>query len=126
MSTHQNKVKHSRTDSISSLPSQVFDNFTTQRKNALKLFDDANISLSHIRICLVASAGFFTDGYSLHAISFVLSMLVYVYGGDTITESASFVIKSSIRFGSILGHLLFGYMSDKYGRKKVIFLLFEF
>ena len=117
MSTRQSKVKHSRTNSISS---QVSDDFLAQRKTTLKLFDDADISPSHIRICLVASVGFFTDGYSLHAISFVLLMLGYVYGDEALTASARFMMKTSIRFGSILGHILFGYMADKYGRKKVI------
>ena len=102
----------------SSSPPQVSDELIARRKEVFKLFDDANVSLSHIRICLVASAGFFTDGYSLHAISFVLLMVGYVYGDDTPTTR--FMLKSSIRFGSILGHILFGYMADKYGRKKVI------
>jgi len=108
------KNNPSETNSISS------NDFLAQRKKKLTEFDNAKFSSLHIRACLVASAGFFTDGYSLHAISFVLLMLDYVYGDDNLTASARFMLKSSIRVGAVVGHLLFGYYADKYGRKKVI------
>jgi len=100
----------------SSSPPQVSNELVTRRKEVFKLFDDANISPSHIRVCLVASAGFFTDGYSLYTLHFVLPMLTRIYGID---DKSGFVMMYSTWFGSLLGHLLFGYMTDKYGRKKV-------
>ena len=104
---------------ISLSSSQISNDLITRRQQALNILDEAKLSLFHIRICLVASVGFFTDGYSLHALSFMFLMFGPVYGADTLADSARFMMKTSIRFGSILGHLLFGYMADKYGRKKV-------
>jgi len=90
--------------------------FTTQRKEVLEKLDSAPISSWHIRVCLVASAGLFADGYSLYAVLFILPMLAYVYPA---TESFGVMLKTCTWFGSLFGHLLFGYMTDRYGRRKV-------
>ena len=103
----------------SSSPPQVSDELIARRREVFKLFDDADVSLSHIRICLVASAGFFTDGYNLYVINIVLSMIATIYNPNESSDVFYIVIICSNHFGALLGHLLFGYMADKYGRKKV-------
>jgi len=88
------------------------------REEAFGRFDEAAFSMMHIRICLVAGAGFFMDGYTLHAVFFVFQMLKGAYPDSNI-ENFHVLIKTSTWIGSLFGHLLFGYIADKYGRKKV-------
>ena len=88
------------------------------REEAFGRFDKAAFSTSHIRICLVAGAGFFTDGYTLYAVLFVFQMLEGAYPNSNI-DKFRVLIKTSTWIGCLFGHLLFGYMTDKYGRKKV-------
>ena len=95
------------------------DDFTAKRKKALEKLDNEDFSSLHIRICLVAGGGFLTDGYTLYAVLFVFPMLAYAYADDTSIEHFRTMIKTSTWFGSLLGHLLFGYMTDIYGRRKV-------
>jgi len=94
------------------------DELLARRKEVFGLFDNAAFSTSHIRICVVASAGFFTDGYTLYAVLFVFPMLILAYP-DSDIEKFRILIKTSTWIGCLFGHLLFGYMTDKYGRKKV-------
>src|SRR6185295_12891159 len=94
------------------------DKLLARRKVVFGLFDNAAFSPSHIRICLVAGAGFFTDGYTLYAVLFVFQMLEGAYPDSNI-ENFRVLIKTSTWIGCLFGHLLFGYMTDKYGRKKV-------
>ena len=100
----------------SSPPAQ--NGLLARRKEVFELFDNAPFSTSHIRICVVAGAGFFTDGYSLYAVLFVFPMLMLAYPDSNIYKFRV-LIKTSTWIGCLFGHLLFGYMTDKYGRKKV-------
>ena len=97
------------------------DELLARRKVVFGQFDAAAFSLWHIRICLVAGAGFFMDGYTLHAVFFVFQMLKGAYPDSNI-ENFHVLIKTSPWIGSLFGHLLFGYITDKYGRKKVILM----
>src|SRR5437763_1131251 len=100
----------------SSPPSPPAQNgLLARRKEVFGLFDNAPFSTSHIRICVVAGTGFFTDGYSLYAVLFVFPMLMLAYPDSNIYKFRV-LIKTSTWIGSLFGHLLFGYLTDNYGR----------
>src|SRR4051794_26107900 len=50
-----------------------------KRRVALAEIDNAPFGWFHVRTCLVAGIGFFTDAYDLFAINIVSSMLAYTY-----------------------------------------------
>ncbi|KAF9206816.1 Inorganic phosphate transporter pho84, partial [Haplosporangium sp. Z 27] len=50
-----------------------------RRREALSKIDNAEFGWFHIRACLVAGVGFFTDAYDLFAINLVTPMLAMIY-----------------------------------------------
>jgi PHS family inorganic phosphate transporter-like MFS transporter len=46
-------------------------------------------------------------------------MLAYIYWGDADTGSYELIINVLTLAGSVIGQLLFGFLADKFGRKKL-------
>lgn len=60
----------------------------------------------HVRTCLVAGVGFFTDAYDIFAISIAASMLGYVYGpGGALTPNQDLGVKVATPIGTLVGQL---------------------
>ena len=76
---------------------------------------------SDVRACLVTGAGFFMAAYDLFAMNLVSLMLAYVYRSKQkeLTENEELGLKVSAQIGAIIGQVLFGYLADRYGRKRV-------
>ncbi|RUS18159.1 major facilitator superfamily domain-containing protein [Endogone sp. FLAS-F59071] len=75
-----------------------------------------------VRTLITSSAGFFTDAYDIFIINLVTPMLGYIYfaqNGNNIPPGVEGVVKGMTSFGTLVGQLLFGYMGDALGRKKV-------
>ena len=53
--------------------------------------------LFHLRVCMVAGVGFFTDAYDIFAITIAATMLGYCYGPSTCTRRRSFCCCSTHR-----------------------------
>ncbi|KAH9041724.1 phosphate transporter [Lactarius pseudohatsudake] len=70
----------------------------------------------HVKVCLVAGTGFFTDAYDIFAINLASVMLGYVYGH---TGTTQFGIKVAAPIGNLFGQLLFGWLADILGRKRM-------
>ncbi|KAG6835829.1 hypothetical protein H0H93_014275 [Arthromyces matolae] len=51
-----------------------------KRRAALQEIEDAPFSWFHVKVCLVAGVGCFTDAYDIFAINIVSVMLGYIYG----------------------------------------------
>ncbi|KAF5324099.1 hypothetical protein D9619_011200 [Psilocybe cf. subviscida] len=87
-----------------------------RRRSALAEIDNAPFS-----VCLVAGVGFFTDAYDIFAISIASIMLGYVYGGDTLVlnKQQDLGVKIATPVGTVVGQLLFGWLADVVGRKKM-------
>jgi len=84
------------------------------------LLDNARFGWSHIRACVVSGIGFFTDAYDIFAINLVSTMIGYVYWPDNKTPSnVDTAIKISLSAGTVVGQLLFGYLADRVGRKRM-------
>lgn len=100
--------------------------------NPFKSLDSLKLSFNHIKIWYTAGMGFFTDAYDLLIISYILATIIDAnkYAGivipgftDYLTGSSSAfwtgLLASSAIWTAILGQLVFGYLGDRWGRKKV-------
>ncbi|KAH9998820.1 major facilitator superfamily domain-containing protein, partial [Russula compacta] len=69
---------------------------------------------------LVAGVGFFTDAYDIFAINIGAQMLGYVYGkGHALNTNQDLGVKVATPIGSLIGQLLFGWLADVVGRKRM-------
>ncbi|KAF8855646.1 MFS general substrate transporter [Acephala macrosclerotiorum] len=67
----------------------------------------------------VAALGFLTDSYALFATNIVLPSLAYIYWPLEFSGTNEFAINFVTILGSLLGQLLFGFLADKLGRRKL-------
>ncbi|KAF7369694.1 Phosphate transporter [Mycena venus] len=93
-----------------------------RRRTALSELDNAKTSWFHIKVCLVAGVGFFTDAYDLFAINIGAQMLGYVYGHGApgkLGVNQDLGVKVAAPVGTLCGQLLFGWLADIVGRKRI-------
>ncbi|KAG6856224.1 hypothetical protein H0H87_006375 [Tephrocybe sp. NHM501043] len=121
ISTENNNLKEKQNVTA---PVTPIDN---RRRAALQEIDDAPFSLFHVKVCLVAGVGFFTDAYDIFAINIASTMLGYVYGsgyplntiGQKLNPAQDLGVKVATPVGTLIGQLLFGWLADVVGRKKM-------
>lgn len=112
--------KSSRPESVPEANSNDVYNIDQHRRDALAEIDNAKFSWFHVKVCLVAGVGFFTDAYDLFAINIASIMLGYVYGsGGKLSTSQDLGIKVAAPVGTFIGQLLFGWLADRVGRKRM-------
>ncbi|KAJ5724704.1 hypothetical protein N7493_006432 [Penicillium malachiteum] len=70
-------------------------------------------------VVLVAGLGFFLDGYTLFATNMALPMISYVYWKEDTSSIRLTCINMATLAGTLLGMVLFGFLADKNGRKKM-------
>lgn len=91
-----------------------------RRRAALTEIDEAKFSWFHAKACIVAGVGFFTDAYDIFSISIAATMIGYVYhAGGKNTANQDLGIKVAHSIGTFFGQLLFGFLADHVGRKKM-------
>ncbi|KAG0172360.1 hypothetical protein DFQ28_003871 [Apophysomyces sp. BC1034] len=93
-----------------------------RRRAVLEQIDSADFGWFHVRACIVSGIGFFTDAYDLFAINLVTTMLGFVYWSDQGNQTPYAVettIKVSCSIGTMVGQLLFGWLADRLGRKRM-------
>ncbi|TFK40044.1 phosphate transporter [Crucibulum laeve] len=91
-----------------------------RRRAALAEVDNAKFSWFHAKVCLVAGVGFFTDAYDIFAINIASVMLGYVYGaGGKLNKNQDLGVKVATPVGTLVGQLLFGWLADIVGRKRM-------
>ncbi|KAI0206529.1 major facilitator superfamily domain-containing protein [Astrocystis sublimbata] len=104
-----------------------------RRRLALSEIDKIPFGLYHVRAVLVAGIGFFLDSYDIFAINLVITLLGVVfwqgapsdathgYGGNygILPTSVSQALKASTSAGIVIGQVVFGWLADKYGRRKM-------
>lgn len=93
---------------------------TNLRRVALSEIDDVPVGWSHIRAVVVAGTGFFTDAYDLFSANFITTMIgLAFYDTHVIPSQADTAIKLSTTAGAVIGQVFFGWLADKYGRKRM-------
>ncbi|CAG8793580.1 31623_t:CDS:2 [Gigaspora margarita] len=90
------------------------------RQRSLNKIDNANFGWFHIRTCVVAGIGFFTDAYDLFVINFVTVMLNHTDENKNYDRAnIDMGLKMSAACGTLIGQLAFGWAADRFGRKKI-------
>lgn len=86
-----------------------------RRRLALEEIDKAPFGWYHVRACVVAGVGFFTDAYDIFAIGLVTPLLGIVFWqgnpGKTqglIPSSSDTAIKVATSGGTVIGQVVFG------------------
>ncbi|KAH9945214.1 phosphate transporter [Epithele typhae] len=91
-----------------------------KRRAALAEIDSAKFSWFHVKVVMVAGVGFFTDAYDIFAINIASTMLGYVYGaGGKLNTNQDLGVKVATPVGTLVGQLLFGWLADVVGRKRM-------
>ncbi|KAK2983647.1 hypothetical protein RJ640_023181 [Escallonia rubra] len=98
----------------------------TNNLAVLNALDTARTQWYHVTAIVIAGMGFFTDAYDLFCISTVSKLLGRLYYYDPSTGKPgklphpvnNFVIGVAL-VGTLTGQLVFGWLGDKLGRKKV-------
>jgi PHS family inorganic phosphate transporter-like MFS transporter len=106
---------------------QQIQDLDEKRRAALAEIDNAEFGWFHIRACLVAGVGFFTDSYDIFAINLVSAMLAWVYyrpsgvikSPPSTPNNIDLALKASAPVGTFIGQLLFGWLADRLGRKRM-------
>ncbi|TFK88823.1 phosphate transporter [Polyporus arcularius HHB13444] len=92
----------------------------SRRRAALAEIDQADFSWFHVKVCMVAGVGFFTDAYDIFGIGIAATMLGYCYGPNgVLTNAQDLGIKVATPVGTLIGQLLFGWLGDVFGRKRM-------
>jgi len=114
------KLSHSSSIEGKTPVQATYVDLDEQRRAALAEIDNAAFGWFHIRVCLVAGVGFFTDAYDIFAINIASTMLGYVYGkGGKLSTHQDLGVKVATPVGTLVGQLLFGWLADVVGRKRM-------
>ncbi|KAF8412148.1 hypothetical protein HHK36_000104 [Tetracentron sinense] len=92
----------------------------------LNALDTARTQLYHVTAIVIAGMGFFTDAYDLFCITTVSKLLgrLYFYEPSTgkpgkLPHGVNNIVVGVALIGTLMGQLVFGWLGDKLGRKKV-------
>uniref|UniRef100_A0A0C9S7K2 TSA: Wollemia nobilis Ref_Wollemi_Transcript_13345_1954 transcribed RNA sequence n=1 Tax=Wollemia nobilis TaxID=56998 RepID=A0A0C9S7K2_9CONI len=86
----------------------------------LSALDGARTQCYHFRAIVIAGMGFFTDAYDLFCIPPVSKLLGRLYyDGRQLPPSENTAVNGIALCGTFAGHLFFGWLGDRIGRKRV-------
>lgn len=109
-------------------------NTSKEGNGLLNSLDNSGLKKGHVKTMFVAGMGFFTDAYLLFVLAVAMPILASSYGfnigaikGTTLifgfaTSTENVIlggISSAVLFGAFVGAMVFGHISDRWGRKKV-------
>ncbi|KAF9418663.1 Inorganic phosphate transporter pho84 [Podila epigama] len=101
----------------------MYDHDTNKRRlETLAIIDNAEFGWFHVRACMVAGVGFFTDAYDLFAINLVSPMLGFIYYshlGNAVPADIDLALKVAASIGTFFGQIGFGHLADRLGRKRM-------
>jgi PHS family inorganic phosphate transporter-like MFS transporter len=88
-------------------------------REVLAALDSSGVRGFHFRTIVVAGMGFFTDAYDLFVISLAIPILIAVYLNNHIQAVPVGLLASSALIGAAVGPLIFGFLGDRLGRRKL-------
>ncbi|MCO5573293.1 hypothetical protein L7F22_027062 [Adiantum nelumboides] len=98
----------------------------SQTLQVLEALDKAKTQGFHFTTIIIAGMGFFTDAYDLICVSTVVKLMGRIYYTDpasgkpgTLPPGLNAAVNGVALLGAFVGQLVFGWLGDKMGRKKV-------
>ncbi|XP_013639312.1 PREDICTED: probable inorganic phosphate transporter 1-8 [Brassica oleracea var. oleracea] len=92
----------------------------TLTPKVLLSLDAARIQWYHLKAIIIAGMGLFTDAYDLFCIAPIMKMISHIYyHGDSITTAVLSLSYAIALLGTATGQLVFGYLGDRVGRRRV-------
>uniref|UniRef100_A0A1J3I987 Putative inorganic phosphate transporter 1-9 n=1 Tax=Noccaea caerulescens TaxID=107243 RepID=A0A1J3I987_NOCCA len=86
----------------------------------LSALDAARIQWYHFKAIIVAGMGLFTDAYDLFCIAPIMKMISQIYyPKDSIGTAVLSTSYAIALLGTAMGQLIFGYLGDRVGRRRV-------
>ncbi|RUP51094.1 phosphate transporter [Jimgerdemannia flammicorona] len=88
----------------------------------LQTLEQSNFNRNHLKAVVVSGVGFLADMYDLFSINIILPMIGFVYfsgNKNTIPTDLNSLLTAAATVGAILGQLVFGFLSDRLGRKRM-------
>ncbi|KAF8903904.1 phosphate transporter [Gymnopilus junonius] len=91
------------------------------RRPALAEVDNSRFLRFHAKVCMVAGIGFFASAYNILAIGIASTMLGYVYDPTirSLKTTQDLALKVAAPIGTVIGQILFGWLADVLGRKRM-------
>ncbi|CAN6896446.1 unnamed protein product, partial [Brassica oleracea var. botrytis] len=109
-----------KNDKTKALDSESQIKKKTMPIKVLSSLDAARIQWYHFKAIIVAGMGLFTDAYDLFCIAPVMKMISHVYyHGDSINTAVLSTSYAIALLGTATGQLVFGYLGDRVGRRRV-------
>ena len=71
------------------------------------------------QIWAVAGTGFLTDSYNLFSTNVILPSLAFIYWNKDVQSDHETAINAITLTGSLVGQLVFGFLTDRFGRKRL-------
>ncbi|KAK5071786.1 hypothetical protein LTR64_004437 [Lithohypha guttulata] len=96
-----------------------FDHELDRNVRARQIYETIDRQKFQWVVVLVSGVGFFLDGFTLFASNIVTPMIAYVYWRDDLSNRRNVHINLATLSGTMLGQVIFGFLADKYGRKKM-------
>ena len=93
-----------------------------RRRLALAEIDKVPFGWYHVRAVAVAGAGFFADSYGFFSINLAIQMIGIAFwqgDGGTIPPRLQSAIRSATSGGALIGMIIFGWLADVLGRKRI-------
>ncbi|KAJ5605357.1 major facilitator superfamily domain-containing protein [Penicillium lagena] len=103
-------------DGTTRVPDEKEDNPRLRRAGVINIFDHNGFDF---QVFIVAASGFLTDSYALFATNVILPILAFLYWPDQTNRQPELYINVATLAGSAFGQLLFGWLTDRLGRRKL-------
>ncbi|KAJ5820319.1 major facilitator superfamily domain-containing protein [Penicillium riverlandense] len=103
-------------DGTTRVPDEKEDNPRLWRAGVINIFDHNGFDF---QVFIVAASGFLTDSYALFATNVILPILAFLYWPNQTNRQPELYINVATLAGSAFGQLLFGWLTDRLGRRKL-------
>ncbi|KAJ5675777.1 major facilitator superfamily domain-containing protein [Penicillium macrosclerotiorum] len=103
-------------DGTTRVPDEEDEHPRLWREGVINIFDHNGFDF---QVFIVAASGFLTDSYSLFATNVILPLLAFLYWPDRTDRLPELYINVATLAGSAIGQLLFGWLTDRLGRRKL-------